>query len=179
MVVYGKNHRTTEGRSMKRLLIFVGAAVAIALTVAACGSRASATGATTVATKQIGGTGTVLVNTAGLPLYTNNQDTAAMAQCNGACATVWPPLTIAAGSPSGTSAAGSLGVIALSNGTRQVTVNGKPVYTFSFDKAGKVTGNDAKDQFGAQKFTWRVVTTSGTAASSGSGQGGSSSGSRY
>jgi hypothetical protein len=67
MVVYGKNHRTTEGRSMKRFLIFVGAAVAVAVTVAACGSRTSATSTTTVATKQVAGA-TVLVTTAGLPL---------------------------------------------------------------------------------------------------------------
>ena len=96
---------------MKRFLIFVGAAVAVAVTVAACGSRASATTTTTatVATKQVAGA-TVLVTATGLPLYTNNQDSAAMVHCTGACATVWRPLTIASGSPTGTSAAGALGV---------------------------------------------------------------------
>jgi predicted lipoprotein with Yx(FWY)xxD motif len=176
MMVYAKNHRTTEGRSMKRILIFVGAALAVALTVAACGSRASASTTTTVATRQVAGA-TVLVTAAGLPLYTNNQDSAAMVQCTGACATVWRPLTIASGSPTGTSAAGSLGVVALSDGMRQVTVNGKPVYTFVVDRAGKVSGNDARDQFGGKKFTWRVVTTSGTPGSSGGS--GTSSGNRY
>jgi predicted lipoprotein with Yx(FWY)xxD motif len=107
-----------------------------------------------------------------------------MVQCTGACAVVWRPLTIAAGTPTGTSAAGALGVVALPNGTRQVTVNGKPVYTFVIDKSGKVTGNNAHDQFAGEKFTWRVVTTSGTPASSGSAAGsssasGTSSGSRY
>jgi predicted lipoprotein with Yx(FWY)xxD motif len=171
---------------MKRFLIFVSAAVAIAVTVAACGSRAGATNATTtttVATRQVAGA-TVLVTAAGLPLYTNNQDSAAMVQCTGACATIWRPLTVAAGSPTGTSAAGSLGVVALSDGARQVTVNGKPVYTFVADKAGKVSGDNAHDQFSGEKFTWHVVTTSGTPVSSGgsggsSGGSGMSSGSRY
>ena len=163
---------------MKRFLIFVGAAVAVAVTVAACGSRASATNATittTVATRQVAGA-TVLVSAAGLPLYTNSQDSAAMVQCTGACAAVWRPLTIASGAPTGTSAAGSLGVVALSDGTRQVTVNGKPVYTFVADKAGKVSGDGAHDQFAGEKFTWHVVATSGTPVSSG-GSGGSSGGS--
>jgi predicted lipoprotein with Yx(FWY)xxD motif len=119
----------------------------------------------------------VLVTAAGLPLYTNNQDSSAMVQCTGACATVWRPLTIASGSPTGPSAAGSLGVVALSNGTRQVTVNGKPVYTFVVDKAGKVSGDNARDQFAGTKFTWHVVTTSGTPVSSGGS--GTSSGNRY
>ena len=162
---------------MKRFLIFVGAAVAVALTVAACGSRASATTTTTtVATKQVAGA-TVLVTAAGLPLYTNDQDSAAMVQCTGACATVWRPLTIASGSPTGTSAAGPLGVVALSDGTRQVTVNGKPVYTFVADKPGKVSGDNAHDQFGGMKFAWHVVATSGTPVLSGGS--GASSGNRY
>jgi predicted lipoprotein with Yx(FWY)xxD motif len=170
---------------MKRFLIFVGAAVAVAVTVAACGSRASATTTTTatVATKQVAGA-TVLVTATGLPLYTNDQDSAAMVHCTGACATVWRPLTIASGSPTGTSAAGALGVVSLSDGTRQVTVGGKPVYTFVADKAGKVTGNDAHDQFAGERFSWHVVTTSGTPVSAGgsagsSGGSGMSSGSRY
>ena len=117
----------------------------------------------------------MLVTAAGLPLYTNNEDSAAMVQCTGACATVWRPLTVASGSPTGTSAAGSLGVVALSGGARQVTVNGKPVYTFVADKAGTVGGDNAHDQFGGVKFTWHVVATSGTPASSG-GSNGSSGG---
>ena len=170
---------------MKRFLIFIAAAVAVAVTVAACGSRASATTTTTstVATKQVAGA-MVLVTAAGLPLYTNDQDSAAMVQCTGACATVWRPLTIASGSPTGTAAAGSLGVVALSDGARQVTVNGKPVYTFVVDKAGKVSGDNAHDQFGGVKFSWHVVTAGGAPVSSGgstgsSGGSGMSSSNRY
>jgi predicted lipoprotein with Yx(FWY)xxD motif len=158
---------------MKRILILVAAAVAVALTVAACGSRASAaTGPTTVATKQISGLGAVLVNAAGLPLYANNQDSAAMVRCNGSCTSVWRPLTVATGSPTGTSSASALGVISLSNGMRQVTVNGKPVYTFRFDKPGTVSGNNAMDQFGGERFTWHVVSQGAPASSSGGGQSG-------
>jgi predicted lipoprotein with Yx(FWY)xxD motif len=107
---------------------------------------------------QISGVGTVLVNSAGLPLYTNNQDTATMSKCTGSCASVWVPLTITKGSPTGSSVSGALGVIDRSNGTRQVTLNGKPLYTFYLDSPGKVTGNGAKDSFGGVSFTWTVAT---------------------
>ena len=116
----------------------------------------------------------MLTNGSGLPLYVNEQETkGGMVLCNGSCTVIWRPLTIKNGSPTGTTAAGTLGVVTRSDGTRQVTLDGKPVYTFYTDQPGKATGDNFKDSFNSRDFTWHVVTTSGTTNSS---SGGSNSG---
>jgi len=166
----------------KRLLILVSAIVAVVLTAAACGARAAATnvsgtGSTTVATRQIGGLGSVLVGATGLPLYANLQDSSSMSHCDGTCATIWKPVTVTGkATESGTNA--TLGTIARADGTKQVTIDGRPVYTFVEDHPGQVTGNGFHDQFGSQRFTWHVVLGSGAmSATSQGGSAGASSGS--
>ena len=169
----------------KRLLIFAAAIVAVVLTVAACGAKSSAstvsgTPSTTVAVKRISGVGTVLVNASGMPIYANLQDDRT-STCNGACAMIWKPVTVK-GTPTETGMSGKLGTVTRGDGSRQVTVNGKPVYTFVEDHPGQVTGNGFHDQFGSQKFEWHVVLSSGqlasgSASSTATPSGGSGSGS--
>ena len=164
----------------KRLLILAAAVVALVVTVAACGARSSAStvsssAGTTLATKRIAGIGAVLVSSSGLPLYANVQDNGA-SQCNGSCAMIWKPLTATA-TPTATGTSGKLGTITRSDGSRQVTVDGKPVYTFVEDHPGQANGNGFHDQFGSQKFEWHVVLSSGQMASSGGSPAGASSGS--
>jgi predicted lipoprotein with Yx(FWY)xxD motif len=76
-----------------------------------------------------------------------------------------------------------LGVVMAGKGGNQVTFDGKPLYTFAQDSAGKVTGNGVTDSFGGTSFTWTVASTGATStsssASSGSGGGGSSGGYGY
>jgi predicted lipoprotein with Yx(FWY)xxD motif len=65
------------------------------------------------------------------------------------------------------------------DGTKQVVVGGKPLYTFVQDSAGKVTGNGAQDAFSGKQFTWHAVQSGGTVSSSpmpASGGGSGSSG---
>jgi predicted lipoprotein with Yx(FWY)xxD motif len=158
---------------------FVGGA---ALVLAACGSSSPSSSGTTTstsgsattsttpgsasATVQAGSTsnGTVLENSAGLPLYTYDKDTGTQSACTGACAQAWPPLTVPAGTTpkGGTGVSGTVAAVQQSNGTDQVTYDGKLVYTFLSDSAGKVTGN------GVAGFS--VVTL--TSAGSGGGTGG-------
>ncbi|HMK91998.1 MAG TPA: hypothetical protein VK576_03275 [Thermoleophilia bacterium] len=171
----------------KRLIIFVAAVVAVVLTVAACGAKSSAstvsstasTASTTVAVKRISGIGAVLVSSTGMPVYANEQDKSA-SMCNGACATIWQPVTVK-GTPTETGTNGTLGTITRTDGSKQLTVNGKPVYTFVEDHPGQVNGNGFHDQFGSQKFAWHVVLSSGqlstgSGGSSGGGSGGGSGG---
>jgi predicted lipoprotein with Yx(FWY)xxD motif len=94
--------------------------------------------------------------------------------CTGACTSFWMPLTIDSGKPTGASGVGTLGVVKRPDGTRQVTVGGKPVYTFSQDSAGKVTGNGFSDAFGGHHFTWTVASAGGKSSGT-SGNGGGSS----
>jgi len=61
--------------------------------------------------------------------------------CTGSCAQVWLPVT---GSPVVSPAdtgLGTLGTVATSNGAKQVTYNGMPLYTLKGAKAFSVAGN--------------------------------------
>jgi predicted lipoprotein with Yx(FWY)xxD motif len=87
--------------------------------------------------------GPVLVGPSGLSLYTHAGDTASTSSCTGACATAWPPLTVAAGAAAtgGTGVSGSFGILTRADGTTQVTYNGLPLYGWQGDsKPGDVTG---------------------------------------
>jgi hypothetical protein len=51
----------------------------------------------------------------------------------------------------------------------QVTYNGKRLYTFTLDHPGQVTGDNFRDAFGGQAFTWHVARIGKGSSSSGSG----------
>lgn len=91
----------------------------------------------------------VLVNTAGMTLYTFDKDTAGSGKsaCNDACATLWPPLKAeAADAPSG-----GYAVVTRDDGSRQWAYQGKPLYLYASDrKPGDRTGDKFKD-------VWHVV----------------------
>jgi predicted lipoprotein with Yx(FWY)xxD motif len=165
---------------MKSLLTS-SAALAAVIAIAGCGgsgnasggSGASAAKGTTVSAQRVGGAGTVLVDSGGMALYAPDQEKGGKILCTGGCTSIWKPLTIASGKPTGP---GRLGVVKRPDGMRQVTADGRPLYTFAQDSAGKVTGNGASDNFGGMGFTWHVITSKGAPASS-SKSGGSSSGS--
>jgi predicted lipoprotein with Yx(FWY)xxD motif len=163
---------------MKRLLITGAVLVAAAVVLAGCGgggstSSPSATqmkgGSATVSVKRIGSAGSVLVDNSGQALYQNDQETRGMVLCDGACLSFWLPLTVG-GAPKGSSITGKLGVVKRSDGTKQVTYNGKPLYSFYLDSPGEVSGDGFADAFGGQKFTWHVVHSGKTASSAGGGR---------
>jgi predicted lipoprotein with Yx(FWY)xxD motif len=163
-----------------------GAILAAALVVAGCGSGSGGTaspsgasGATgkTVSVKQIDGTGSVLVDARGAALYASDQEMSGKVLCTDACTSFWTPLTISGGSPSG-SVNGKLGTVARPDGGTQVTLDKKPLYSFTEDKPGKVSGDGFSDAFGGQKFTWHVVAVGKTSGSS-NGSGGSQDSSGY
>jgi predicted lipoprotein with Yx(FWY)xxD motif len=167
---------------MKKLLIPV-MLIAAAVALAACGgggsdaTAMSATGGNTVSTKDISGTGTVLVNSSGQALYASDQEAAAgKVMCTGACNSFWEPLT-ANGTPTASSSvSGKLGTVKRPDGGSQVTFDGKPVYTFTQDQAGEVTGDGFKDAFDGHRFTWHVVTVGSGGGQSNAGGGSTGSG---
>jgi predicted lipoprotein with Yx(FWY)xxD motif len=144
---------------MNRLLAL--AAVAAALTVAACGGGGSAStstpaaSSTTVAVKPISGIGDVLVDSAGKALYSSNVEASGKVMC-----------TVASGNPTAAGSAGKLSVLKRPDGTRQVALDGKPLYTFAQDAPGKVQGNGFSDDFGGQHFTWTAVVAGGKSSGS-------------
>ena len=80
----------------------------------------------------------VLVNAAGMTVYTYDKDEAGSGKssCVAACAKNWPPVT-AEGSPRP-----PYSVITRADGSKQLAHGGKPLYTFVKDKkAGDKTGD--------------------------------------
>ncbi|MDW6061985.1 hypothetical protein SAZ11_33130 [Streptomyces sp. FXJ1.4098] len=104
----------------------------------------------------------VVVNGAGFTLYRFDKDTAmpSKSNCEGACATTWPPVLIAPGGKIFVAGVkpSTIGVIKRADGTRQVTINGWPVYRFSKDaKPGDTNGQGVGG-------TWFGVTPDGQKA---------------
>jgi predicted lipoprotein with Yx(FWY)xxD motif len=170
---------------MKRLLV-PGAALAAALALAACGGSSSSSSSTpssaakhTVSVKSIDGVGKVLVDSRGMALYSSNLDANGKPACTGACTSFWKPLTLASGTPSAAAGAGKVGVVMRADGMRQVTVAGKPLYTFVKDSPGKVTGDGVSDAFSGRRFSWTAIRAGGGGAPAGSSGSSSSGGGGY
>jgi predicted lipoprotein with Yx(FWY)xxD motif len=163
---------------------------ALALAVSACGSSSSSSSATstpaagasspatsapassasanTVLSTTINGT-QVLTNSKGLTLYWFVPDTSTKSNCNGSCATYWPP--VKGPVTAGAGVTGTLGTITRSDGSTQATYDGHPLYTYVADTApGQAKGNGLNLSGGV----WHEMTVSGAtpAASTSSGGGG-------
>jgi predicted lipoprotein with Yx(FWY)xxD motif len=165
--------------NVKRFLIF-GTALAASLALAACGGGASG-GSDTVAVRSIDGVGNVLVDSSGQALYASDVEADGKAKCIDACESFWKPLTVDSATPTAASSdVGKLAVIKRPDGSRQVTVDGKLLYTFTEDSAGEVKGNGFADDFDGMHFTWNAVLEGGKLAStSGGDTSGDSSGGGY
>jgi predicted lipoprotein with Yx(FWY)xxD motif len=85
--------------------------------------------------------GTILTSQ-GMTLYRFTKDQANVSNCYDQCAVTWPPLLVSSGEPkAGKGLTGQLGVIERTDGSRQVTYNGQPLYFFIKDsKFGDTTG---------------------------------------
>jgi predicted lipoprotein with Yx(FWY)xxD motif len=163
----------------------MGAAVAAALVVAACGSASSGQATKTASTKPAaakstgltistakGSMGTYLVGSSGRALYLWAADHGGKSACSGACAQNWPPLTSSSTPKAGSGVnAGDLGSIVRSDGTKQVTYNGHPLYYFIGDTGAGMTSGEGSSAFGAK---WWLLTPTGAELTTGGASSGSS-----
>ncbi|MFG2626478.1 hypothetical protein [Streptomyces sp. NPDC048473] len=103
--------------------------------------------------------GTILVDGKGRTLYLWEADTTSESTCSGECAKEWPPLIVSGEPVAGKGVkAGLLGTTKRSDGSREVTYNGHPLYYFADDKkAGDTNGQKVNDA-GAE---WYVLDPSG------------------
>jgi predicted lipoprotein with Yx(FWY)xxD motif len=116
---------------------------------------------------------TVVTNAKGFTLYSFAPDTATTSRCTGTCAQIWPPVNGPAAAGQGVT--GKLSTISRSDGSKQATYGGHPLYTYTADTApGEAKGNGVNVDGGV----WHEVTASGAAASAGS-SGGSGGGYGY
>jgi predicted lipoprotein with Yx(FWY)xxD motif len=100
----------------------------------------------------------VLTDSAGFVLYWFALDTPTASNCNGSCATYWPPVIGTPSLASGVSLTGKLGTIKRSNGQLQATYLGHPLYTFKSDTSA---GEDSGNALNASGGLWWAMTVSG------------------
>jgi predicted lipoprotein with Yx(FWY)xxD motif len=161
---------------MRRLLAVIlplAAVALVAVVVAGCGGSSSGTagggsayGNAKPAPKAPTGTvstretslGRILVDANGRSLYLFEKDKGATSSCNGACASIWPPLTAGKADAGTGVTAADLGTAKRSDGKTEITYAGHPLYTYAGDqKPGDVAGQGL-DQFGAE---WYVLAPDG------------------
>jgi len=142
-------------------------AVVVSLVVAACGAATADTTTpsesepvtttvvqqpaetTSPATQEAIGTaetalGTVLVDAGGATLYVFDIDESGESACYDQCADNWPP--VKAGLTAGDGVDVTAGTTTRTDGTDQLTVNGRPVYLFAGDaNPGDVNGHGVND----------------------------------
>jgi predicted lipoprotein with Yx(FWY)xxD motif len=147
------------------LFIAIAALSAATLVAAAAGSAGSASPSRAPHGAMVGlratALGRILVDARGRTLYRFAKDRNGRSACNGACAASWPPLISAGKARPGSGLRASLlGLTRRSDGRRQVTYAGHPLYTFALDmRAGQTAGEGVK-AFGG---SWAALAASGRA----------------
>jgi predicted lipoprotein with Yx(FWY)xxD motif len=148
----------------RKITLFIAAAALSAAVLGATAlgdtGAASSQQASTGARVALGKTrlGKVLVDARGRTLYLFAKDKRGRSACYGACATYWPPLVSSAKPRARGVRASLLALTKRTDGKRQVTYAGHPLYRFSLDtRAGQTSGQGLTD-FGG---SWNAVAASG------------------
>ncbi|WP_315097959.1 hypothetical protein [uncultured Cellulomonas sp.] len=159
---------------MRRTILYSITALVTAATLAACGSSDDDTPTATddattaeempapedttdLATAETS-LGTIVVDGDGMTAYYFLNDTpgSGTSACAGDCATAWPAITTESDTPTVDGVTGEVGTITGVDGDKQITIDGRPVYTFAQDSApGDVTGQGVND-------VWYAVAPDGT-----------------
>lgn len=130
-------------------------------TSAPASTAASGAGVATISVAHNGTLGSILVaGPKGRTVYLFAADKGPSSTCSGACAEVWPPVTTT-GNPkaAGGAVSANLGTITRSDGTKQVTYKGHPLYYYVGDPSSGDTSGQGIDSFGA---AWYVLSPSGS-----------------
>lgn len=101
--------------------------------------------------------GKIVVNGQGMTAYFFDLDKAnsGVSACSGTCAAHWPAITSTTAKPKISGISGAVGTFAISGGRHQVTISGRPIYTYAPDKvAGQIKGQGVQG-------VWYVVSPTG------------------
>jgi predicted lipoprotein with Yx(FWY)xxD motif len=153
-------------------LLVLAPAAGITMLVAACGgvgyggstgygaaSSAATASSSASVTARASSLGQIITDAQGRTLYLFEKDSGSSSACDSSCAAVWPPFTTTGGALAGNGASASLvATISRSDGSRQVTYNGHPLYYYVGDRNPGDTSGQNLDQFGAG---WYVVSPAG------------------
>ena len=152
----------------------LGVPVAAGLLAAACGTAAGSTGAgtpasgapasgsttATVIESHAGSAGPFLTNSSGRAVYLWTADGMNKSTAQGAVLGAWPPVTTKGHVTAANGAkAADLGTITRSDGSKQVTYLGHPLYYFAGDSGPGQTNGQGSNGFGAK---WWLVAPAGT-----------------
>lgn len=118
------------------------------MTIAACGAGSTettsqespeVTGGVSTAETDLG---TVLVDPSGFTMYVFTEDGNGESVCTDGCASIWPPIPGDTAINTGLEAS-TFGTSTRDDGTEQLTVSGRPLYTYSADaNPGDTKGQD-------------------------------------
>jgi predicted lipoprotein with Yx(FWY)xxD motif len=164
---------------MKNELRISFSVLAVAAALAGCGGNPGSTGPTTgapaasatapapgVSTTAAAGVelktatsaaGPIVVDKDGKSVYFFTKDVkdSPTSACKDACAAAWPAVTTSSDVPAVEGIAGTVGTITTAGGTKQITINGMPIYYYAKDaKAGDILGEGINN-------VWYLVSPSG------------------
>lgn len=94
--------------------------------------------------------GEVLTTGSKQAIYVWNREPKGKVRCTGACATAWPPVIVKKGvvvQMHVKGIMGEFGTIRRPNGSRQLTFNRRPLYTYAHEKPGQVKCNNVDGWF--------------------------------
>jgi predicted lipoprotein with Yx(FWY)xxD motif len=109
--------------------------------------------------------GPIVVGKDGKSVYFFTKDVkdSGTSACKDACAAAWPAVTTTSDAPPVEGVSGTIGTIGTADGSKQITINGMPVYYFAKDtKAGDILGQGVDD-------AWYLVSPSGEMLTSAGG----------
>jgi predicted lipoprotein with Yx(FWY)xxD motif len=173
-----------------RALLIAGPVALVLAGAAACGSTAStsagaaSTATVTTSTSAAGGSTSAMASSAalevtankslgqivttgtGMTVYRYDADSAkpSKSNCTGGCASAWPPVLVTGSAmPQVTGVSSSLvGEVTRSDGSKQLTLDGWPLYTYAGDSSAGATSGQ-----GSGGVWWAVTPTGAKASSSG------------
>ncbi|KAA1400159.1 COG4315 family predicted lipoprotein [Aeromicrobium ginsengisoli] len=113
--------------------------------------------------------GTIVVDGKGMTAYVFDNDSPGSdtSACTGECLKVWPAIISSSDRPQVDGVTGKVGTITGTDGAKQVTLDGRPLYTFHDDSEPGDTGGQ-----GAEGGTWWVVSPAGKKITAAPGTGG-------
>jgi predicted lipoprotein with Yx(FWY)xxD motif len=155
---------------MTRKLFATAASIGlVALVIAGCGSGGGSSSSTPAAASSSSGPavsasstslGKIVMDGQGRTLYLFAKDTGMKSTCSGACASYWPPFTAKSKPAAGSGVtASAITLVPRADGSKQVDLDGHPLYYFSGDQSAGQLNGQGVDAFGAK---WWAVTPSGS-----------------
>jgi predicted lipoprotein with Yx(FWY)xxD motif len=140
------------------------------------GNTGSAVGTAALTTVTSSSLGQIVTNASGLTLYRFDKDTnkPPTSNCSGQCAAEWPPAAVGDSVTLNGVDKSLVGTITRADGTKQLTLNGWPLYTYAGDsQPGDTNGQGVGG-------TWYAVTpTGGKAKTTGTGTANNGTGNGY